>query len=540
MGYSMGYGMGGQGKSWLLGVALVIGGGCGDSGGAGGVTESGTTNPTGATTSEDSTTSGATTVAPTSSATTGGTTTNDSSEMMTDPGTDGVIMTSTSNDTDESTGAPAPFCGDGNVDPGEACDEGAANADEGTCTSSCALPACGDGFVQAGEACDDGNMVDDDACVSTCAVNVCGDGHVGPGEACDDPQDPQCTEACALASCGDGKVQPGEDCDDANEVDSDECLSTCLTAKCGDGAVQEGVEACDDGDADDTDECTSLCKAPACDDGIKSGGETDVDCGGACMACELGKACGKGDECGSKFCKDGLCALAMNCQDIHTSSPMAPSGLYMVDLDADGPETPTTVECEMATDGGGWTMVQRTVWDPAKTAGLFTGYADWYAKTVGAPTAGEGYRLAGRLWAGLNVKKRHMLVHRIRKASGESCAPLYYVGSEGTFMIDGASATLNGLQAGVNMINSTSLSTQDSGPSPSCINQHQGAPWFYSGCCSTCPTFAGSYWPERHPMANYLNVPDQYASTQTSVCEGAAVANSQGYVGINDMAYYLR
>jgi hypothetical protein len=41
-------------------------------------------------------------------------------------------------------------------------------------------------------------------------------------------------------------------------------------------------------------------------------------------------------------------------------------------------------------------------------------------------------------------------------------------------------------------------------------------------------------------MANYLSTPDQYASVQNTVCEGAAVANSQGYVGINDMAYYLR
>ena len=52
----------------------------------------------------------------------------------------------------------------------------------------------------------------------------------------------------------------------------------------------------------------------------------------------------------------------------------------------------------MTVDGGGWTLVQRTVWDPAKTAALFTGYADWYGKTIGTPALGEGYRLAGRLW----------------------------------------------------------------------------------------------------------------------------------------------
>ncbi len=551
MGYGMGYGMGGRSNSLrfvvtaiaaISVVPAVIAGGCSDSGGTSSATASATaattSEGTGAGTTTPGTSSGATTQVPTSSATS----TEDSAatfDMMTDPSTGGVIMTSTS-DTDETTGAPDPFCGDGNVDRGEACDEGAGNADDGTCTTACKLPACGDGVVQAGEACDDGNNVDDDACVAGCIVNVCGDGHVGPGEACDDPLDPLCTDACALASCGDGKLQPGEACDDGDEVDTDACLSTCLVAKCGDGAVQEGVETCDDGNADDTDACTSLCKAPACDDGITSGNEADVDCGGACMACEVGKACSKGSECGSKFCKEGLCALAANCQDIHTSTPMAPSGLYQVDLDGDGAEPPLTVECEMSTDGGGWTLVQRTVWDPAKTTGLFTGYADWYGKTVGAPDPGEGFRLAGRLWDGLSLKKRHLLVHRIRKASGESCAPLFYVGTEGIFAIDAASASLNGLKAGVNMINSALLSTKDSGPSPTCVTVHKGAPWFYSGCCSTCPTFAGGYWPEPHPMANYVHVPDQFASVQNTVCEGAAVANSQGYTGINDMAYYLR
>ncbi len=547
----MGYGMGGH-KRVLLAFAGIVtighGGGCGDSG-AGTGTASGTSNLTtsGGTTSEDSTTavpgtSSTSVPTPTSSTTVEDptTTTMDTFEMVTDPGSGGVIMTTTTNDTDETTGAPEPVCGDGNVDPGEECDEGPANADEGTCTLGCLLPVCGDGFVQAGEACDDGNAIDDDACVAGCELNVCGDGFVGPGEACDDPLDPLCTDECALASCGDVKVQPGEECDDGNDVDTDECLSTCLAAKCGDGAVQEAVEVCDDGNADETDACTSLCAAPTCDDGIKSGAETDVDCGGACMPCGIGKGCTKGAECGSFFCKEGLCAVPANCQEIHTSSPKAPNGLYTIDIDGAGAEPEMTVECEMTIDGGGWTLVQRTVWDPAKTAALLTGYADWHSKTIGAPNPGEGYRMAGRLWDDINLKQRHMLVHRARKATGESCDPLFYVGTEGALAVDPVTTTLTGLKASVNMINSTILSTLDSGPGMSCVASQKGAPWFYSACCSTCPTYAGNYWPEPHPMANYLSVPDQFASVLNTVCEGAAVATSIGYTGINDMAYYLR
>lgn len=543
------YGMGGNTRWWICAVAVAVGG-CGDSGGAGSATTTltTTTNTTvvGTTTVDPTTTTGTSTG---STSSTGTTTTGVSATGATETfgmttGADTGVIITTGSDTDDTTGPPPPVCGDGNVDPGEECDEGAANLDTGTCTLACKLPVCGDALVQdLVEECDDGNDDNSDTCVTGCKAAVCGDGFVGPAETCDDGNqvdNDACGNDCALASCGDGKVQPGEDCDDANKVDTDGCLSTCASAKCGDGFVLEGMETCDDGNADDTDACTLLCKPPACDDGIKSGAETDVDCGGGCMPCGLGKGCNSGNECGSKYCEGNVCALAANCQEIHSSSPKAPNGIYDVDLDGDGPEPQTSVECEMTVDGGGWTLVQRTVWDPAKTAALFTGYADWYGKTIGTPALGEGYRLAGRLWSGLSLKQKHMLVHRIRKATGESCAPLYYVGNEGLFTIDAVNATLTGMKATVNIINNSLFSTKDSGPSQSCVNQNGGAPWFYSGCCSTCPTFAGQYWPQPHPMANYMNTPDQFASVQAQVCENAPVATSIGYVGINDMAYYVR
>jgi cysteine-rich repeat protein len=541
--------MGLVGVGRVCGIALAFAGACGDAGGGSGGTgsSSGVASTSGGSTTDASTTTDPTTdPAPTSTGTgdlsTTTVETGETLDMMTDPSTSGVMMTGETGSDDGTTGEPAPACGDGEVDPGEGCDDGPANDDLGACTTACQPAACGDGFMQAGEACDDGNAVDEDACVAGCKLNVCGDGHVGPGEACDDPLDLLCTDACALATCGDGKQQPGEQCDDGNDDDSDLCLSTCLMAACGDGAVQANVEVCDDGDADDTDDCTTLCEPPSCADAIVSGNESDVDCGGACMACEAGAACDAGKDCATKVCKAGTCTLGASCLEIRVSSPMAPSGNYTVDLDGDGPEPQTEVECEMSTDGGGWTLVQRTVWDPAKTAALQTGYADWYTKTIGAPMLGEGYRLAGRLWSGINVKKRHMLVHRVRKAAdGSSCAPLYYVGSEGTYAIDNAGATLTGLLATVNMINNTLLSTKDSGPSISCVAQNGGAPWFYSACCSTCPTYQGNYWPQPHPMANYTAVAaDQYAAKQADVCNGEPAMVSSGYSGINDMAYYLR
>src|SRR5262249_21838431 len=51
------------------------------------------------------------------------------------------------------------LCGNGKVDPGESCDEGAANSPTGACTDKCLKAACGDGKVEAGvEECDPGSQ----------------------------------------------------------------------------------------------------------------------------------------------------------------------------------------------------------------------------------------------------------------------------------------------------------------------------------------------------------------------------------------------
>jgi cysteine-rich repeat protein len=85
-----------------------------------------------------------------------------------------------------------PYCGDGNVDPGEECDDGALNGTPNHCTSSCKLPGCGDGVVDQGEECDDGNETSCDGCSADCEIEVgwqCGDGitNAACGEECDPP-----------------------------------------------------------------------------------------------------------------------------------------------------------------------------------------------------------------------------------------------------------------------------------------------------------------------------------------------------------------
>ncbi len=159
-----------------------------------------------------------------------------------------TVPTGSTDPTDPTTGPTTGMtsvggvCGDGILDAGEECDDG---ADNGTALSPCSplctldLEGCGDGILDDSEECDDGNTVDGDGCSAECTV-----------------EDPE-------GFCGDGIADGDEECDDGNDIDDDACLTDCTLASCGDGVLYGGVEECDDGnDIDDdtcTNECTSIC-----------------------------------------------------------------------------------------------------------------------------------------------------------------------------------------------------------------------------------------------------------------------------------------
>ena len=184
-------------------------------------------------------------------------------------------------------------CGNGQVDDGEACDDG--NADNTDDCVNCNLPACGDGFIQGTEVCDDGaansdDWAKDEHCKADCrgfapfcgdavcqlpdeSVNscpedgckaTCGNGVLEPGEVCDSGgvNTDKCDSDCSTPDCGDGIINDkvGEQCEDDNNVDTDACVA-CKTAACGDGFVQTDVEACDDGDPS-SDDCSDKCELP--------------------------------------------------------------------------------------------------------------------------------------------------------------------------------------------------------------------------------------------------------------------------------------
>ena len=233
----------------------------------------------------------------------------------------------------------APVCGDGFIDPGEACDDSNTMGGDG-CSLDCkAIEAnfvcptpgakcvstmiCGDGILQGTEQCDDGNTsAKVDGCSATCTLD--------PGWVCPLPG-----TACSAAKCGDGLLAGSEECDDKNNIDGDGCSATCklqtttitvaptsttqgsttvvnwtcptpgspcVKTLCGaaNGAnppTVDGTEQCDDGNSKPFDGCSPDCRwEPNCPDGA-----CKSRCGDGLLADYDADGDGKQDE----FCDDG-------------------------------------------------------------------------------------------------------------------------------------------------------------------------------------------------------------------------------------------
>jgi len=129
-----------------------------------------------------------------------------------------------------------PGCGNGRVDPGEACDDGNQRGGDG-CSADCKaiepdfecrdpgkacvyLVRCGDGLLGGQEQCDPPNV--GMGCSATCDLE--------PGWVCQPPgtpADPGMPSTCHRTVCGDGKIEGTEACDDSNSIDGDGCAANC-------------------------------------------------------------------------------------------------------------------------------------------------------------------------------------------------------------------------------------------------------------------------------------------------------------------------
>lgn len=279
-------------------------------------------------------------------------------------------------------------------------------------------------------------------------------------------------------------------------------------------------------------------------DAASSRCQSEADCSGTAPYCEPSTGtcveCRFSSHCANEVCEANACRPAKSCTELHSELPGLATGVYTID-----PGTgPIEAQCELATDGGGWTLVQRTVWSWASSMPLVTDYATWYGKTIGAPASG-GYRLAGAAWPDVTAKGEVLVVHHVRTTAGGACQPLYYKATGGTLAVSATASSFTGLVQPVTLLDSTQLSTNDQGPGQTCVTTDAGVPWFYGGCCTTCPTFGNAYWTdEPHPMESYTGATaDLFGKTEAQVCQGATVRmtdNGSIHRGVDAMEIYLR
>ncbi len=281
-----------------------------------------------------------------------------------------------------------PGCGDGIVQEGEACDDGAANSDTNAdaCRMDCTSAVCGDGVADSGEECDDGDGDSADtnsdtlanACRSDCMLATCGDGVLDSGELCDDgtaaDEGNGCSSGCLRNdSCGDSITQSlYEQCDDGSSLNqnlADACRPTCILARCGDGVVDTS-EGCDNGSENsDTlaDACRGDCTLSSCGDGIK---DSDEECDGGpdnlpgCSdLCVITATCGDGTiEAGAEACDNGTDnsdtdadACRTNCQSAYCGDGVLDTGETCDDGVANSNEgiDACRLDCSLPTCGDG-------------------------------------------------------------------------------------------------------------------------------------------------------------------------------------------
>ncbi|MCR4256784.1 MAG: Ig-like domain-containing protein, partial [Candidatus Uhrbacteria bacterium] len=179
-------------------------------------------------------------------------------------------------------GVGGNICGDGVIGSAETCEFGS--------TQPVACTVAGGAAGTKLQICDDCQRFIDGP-DTRCVVDVqCGNGRVDAGETCDDGalngSYGRCNRTCTGydAFCGDGGRSPGETCD-RGTLNGEYCRSSCDTSvscslsctglgpRCGDARVDEGFEDCD-GNAERT--TSALCQGPTNPDTPCT---TDADCG---------------------------------------------------------------------------------------------------------------------------------------------------------------------------------------------------------------------------------------------------------------------
>ncbi len=246
-------------------------------------------------------------------------------------------------------------CDDGNLMPGDGCDETcrvesgfacnttgpgdvlATSCASGICNDSAGVPGvcmdvdvCGNGVLETGEGCDDGNIDTGDGCDQLCLIENGAACSLRPegltdGDSC---QSGVCDSAAGLPgvceasnTCGNGTLEMGEGCDDGGTDPGDGCDASCLV-ELGDACNDDDIGAienasCASGACDRTGGAPGVCvMAGICGNGVLETGEgcddggvdPDDGCDASCLV-EIDAPCNalEPGALGDLSCASGLC-----------------------------------------------------------------------------------------------------------------------------------------------------------------------------------------------------------------------------------------
>ncbi len=238
---------------------------------------------------------------------------------------------------------------DGACDPGfadcnddkrtDGCEIATSNdpANCGACAQTCQAPQNAIALCVGGQcsaACVgsyvDCNMTMNDGCETDIATSVTSCGACGQSCSTNHVAVVDCTQGDCSSSCAPGFADCNEDkrtdgCETATSADMRNCGACGVVCR---GTVGRG--------------CVDGACLPTCDDGLENQGEGDIDCGGPCLRCDVGRMCTSDHDCRSGSCKAGVCAAIVCEHRFGLPGPptaetgSTPQAAAVADFDLDG------------------------------------------------------------------------------------------------------------------------------------------------------------------------------------------------------------